>query len=35
QYKRLRTRWERRADLHQGLLSLGCAMICYRRLYSF
>lgn len=35
QYKRLRIRWERRADLHQGLLTLACALTCYRRLNSF
>ena len=27
-YKRLRTRYERRADLHLGLLRLACALIC-------
>nr|WP_253849053.1 IS5 family transposase [Actinosynnema pretiosum] len=35
QYRRLRTRWDRRADLHQGFLILTCALICYRRLHSF
>jgi transposase len=29
-FKRLRTRYERRADLHLGLLQLACALICYR-----
>ncbi|MGY2085451.1 IS5 family transposase [Blastococcus sp. SYSU DS0539] len=28
--KRLRTRYERRADIHLGLLHLACALICYR-----
>lgn len=28
QSKRLRTRYERRADLHQGLLDLACSLIC-------
>ena len=31
-FKRLRTRYERRADLHLGLLRLACALICYRHL---
>ncbi|GAA2692985.1 Transposase DDE domain-containing protein [Actinosynnema pretiosum] len=35
QYRRLRTRWDRRADLHQGFLNLACALICHRRLRSF
>jgi transposase len=30
--KRLRTRYERRADIHLGLLELACALICYRQL---
>jgi transposase len=32
QFKRLRTRYERRADLHQCLLDLACSLICLRRL---
>ncbi|KOV73621.1 transposase [Streptomyces sp. NRRL WC-3723] len=32
QCKRLRTRCERRADLHQGLLEPACSLICLRRL---
>ncbi|MFJ8210608.1 IS5 family transposase [Streptomyces sp. NPDC096033] len=31
-FRRLRTRYERRADLHQGLLELACSLICLRRL---
>jgi transposase len=31
-YRRLRTRWERRADLHQAFLTLACCLICWRRL---
>ena len=31
-FKRLRIRYERRADLHQGLLELTCGIICLRRL---
>jgi len=32
QFRRLRTRWERRADIHQALLNLACSIICLRRL---
>ncbi|MEU3983797.1 IS5 family transposase [Streptomyces sp. NPDC026672] len=32
QFKRLRIRYEIRADLHQGLLQLACTIICLRRL---
>lgn len=32
QFKRLRIRYERRTDLHQGLLELACSLICLRRL---
>lgn len=32
QFKQLRIRYERRADLHQGLLELACSLICLRRL---
>lgn len=32
QFKRLRTRYERRTDLHQGMLELACSLICLRRL---
>jgi transposase len=31
-FKRLRTRYEQRADIHLGLLQLACALICYRQL---
>lgn len=31
-YKRLRTRYGRRADIHLGLHRLACALICYRQL---
>lgn len=30
QFRRLRVRYERRADIHEGLLSLGCALICWK-----
>jgi hypothetical protein len=29
-FRRLTVRYERRADLHQAFLSLGCALICWR-----
>jgi transposase len=32
QYRRLRLRWERRADIHEGLLKLACCLICWRML---
>jgi hypothetical protein len=31
-FKRLRTRYEHRADIHLGLLQLACALIRYRQL---
>lgn len=30
QFRRLRVRYERRADIHQAFLTLGCIRICYR-----
>jgi transposase len=33
-FKRLRIRSERRADIHQAMLSLACAVICLRRLLT-
>jgi transposase len=35
QFRRLAVRWERRLDLHDGLVSLACAMICWRRLIKW
>ncbi|MEU1036304.1 hypothetical protein ABZ402_48315 [Streptomyces mirabilis] len=32
QFKRLVVRWERRLDLHNAFVSLGCGLICWRRL---
>lgn len=32
QFRRLRTRYDRRADIHEAFMSLGCAMICYNYL---
>ena len=28
-------RYERRADIHEAFLSLGCSIICFRRLTPF
>ena len=28
QFRRLRIRWERRADIHEAFLSLACILIC-------
>jgi len=33
QFRRLRVRWERRADIHQAFLSLGCIMISWSCLH--
>ncbi len=30
QYRRLRVRYERRADIHEAFLSLGCALVCWK-----
>jgi len=30
--RRLATRWERRDDLYLAFLTLGCAVVCWRRL---
>jgi transposase len=32
QLKRLLVRYDRRADIHQSLLALGCCLVCFRRL---
>ncbi len=34
QFRRLRIRYERRADIHEAFLSIGCSLICFRRLNS-
>ncbi|MEU6851400.1 transposase [Actinacidiphila alni] len=31
-FRRLRIRWEIRDDIHEAFLTLGCALICWRRL---
>jgi len=32
QFRRLRVGYERRADIHQAFLTLGCILICFRTL---
>lgn len=34
QHRRLKIRYERRADIHMAFLKLGCALICHRCLKS-
>jgi hypothetical protein len=31
-YRRLAVRYERRADIHQAFLHLGCSLICLKHL---
>jgi hypothetical protein len=31
-FRRLRIRWEIRDDIHHAFVTLGCAVICWRRL---
>ena len=33
-FRRLRTRYERRGELHLAFMQLGCAVICQRRLVT-
>jgi transposase len=33
-FRRLTVRYERRADIHQAFLTLGCALICFTALQS-
>ena len=32
QFRRLRVRYERRVDIHEAFLTLGCILICHRTL---
>lgn len=32
QFRRLRVRYERRAEIHEAFLKLGCVMICWNTL---
>jgi len=34
QYKRLLVRYDRRADIHEAFLALGCCLVCHRRLQN-
>jgi len=34
QFRRLRVRYERRADIHEAFLSIGCSLICWNYLSS-
>src|SRR6266496_1914082 len=34
QYRRLRVRYERRADIHEAFLAIGCSLICLKLLNS-
>jgi len=34
-YRRLTIRYERRQDIHEAFLSLGCALICFKILQRF
>ena len=33
QFRRLRTRFDKRDDIHEAFMTLGCAMMCWRRLH--
>jgi len=32
QFRRLRVRYDKRGDIHEAFLSLGCALICWQSL---
>lgn len=34
QFRRLRIRWDRRPDLHEAFLSMGCSLIAWRHLIN-
>lgn len=34
QFRRLRVRYDKRDDVHESFMQLGCSMICWRRLKS-
>ena len=34
-YRRLKVRYEQRADIHQAFLDLGCALICWGYIQRF
>ena len=33
QYRRLRVRYERRDDIHEAFLAIGCSLICLKLLH--
>ncbi len=33
-HRRLRVRYERRADIHEALLTIGCCLICFKQLQT-
>ncbi len=33
-FRRLRSRWEIRNDIHEAFLAVGCAIVCWRRLHT-
>jgi transposase len=33
QFRRLRTRFDKRDDIHEAFLTIGCAVTCWRRLH--
>jgi transposase len=35
QHRRLERRYDRRADIHEAFLTIGCALICHQQLQSF
>ena len=35
QFRRLRVRYEKRADIHEALLALGCVLICWKFLTRY
>jgi transposase len=34
QFRRLRTRFDKRADIHETFMTIACVMMCWRRLHS-
>jgi Transposase DDE domain len=34
QFRRLRIRFDKRDDIHESFMTLGCAMICWRRFHN-
>ena len=34
-YRRLRVRYEKRDDIHQAFLNIGCLLICWNRVFAF